>query len=240
MLSNRLKEIANMVETDNRVIDVGCDHALLGIYLLKEKIVSSVLSIDINENSIKTAKENKKKYLMEGIDKKHTDKLKEEKMLLFKNLEIMQNNGLKDIVIRKTDDVVISGMGTKTIIDILENSDLKKIKTLIIQSNNNLYDLRKFVISKGFLIDNEFVVFEKGIYYVIIKFKRADKKEREKKENQYSFSDLYFGRYTKRYKGYMDYVVDNLKEIYFNIPYKNLFKKIKYLILIFLARKRKK
>ena len=240
MLSNRLKEIANMVETDHRVIDVGCDHALLGIYLLKEKIVANVLSIDINENAIKIAKENKKKFLMEGVEKKHTDKLKEEKINLSKNLEIMQNDGLKDIVIRKTDDVVISGMGTKTIIDILKNSDFKKIKNLIIQSNNNLYELRKFVVENGFIIDNEFVVFEKGIYYVIIRFKRADKKERYKKENQYSFSDLYFGKYTKRYKGYMGYVVDNLKEIHYNIPYKNIIKKIKYRILIYLAKKRKK
>ena len=36
-LSKRLKAIADLVDKDSKIIDVGCDHALLDIYLLKNK-----------------------------------------------------------------------------------------------------------------------------------------------------------------------------------------------------------
>ncbi len=231
MLSKRLYELSNLVITKKRVVDVGCDHALLGIYLLKNERVASVLAIDVNENAIKAAKANKKKYVVP-------------------NLEIMLNDGLENVTLRESDNVVISGMGTNTIIKILENSDFKAARTIIIQSNNNLYKLRKYMYKNKYKIDTEFVVFEKGKYYVLIRFIRArkekykndDEKKRDEKlkKETYSFSELYFGKYTKRYKDYMKYVHDNLKETYKNIPYTKVFKKAKYKILVCLAKKRKK
>ena len=43
-ISNRLKTIADMIDSNYHVIDVGCDHALLDIYLTLNKKISSKLN----------------------------------------------------------------------------------------------------------------------------------------------------------------------------------------------------
>ncbi len=48
------------------------------------------------------------------------------------------------------DTVIISGMGTNTIMGILNNNHLKNINKLIIQSNNDHTMLRKYVTKLGF------------------------------------------------------------------------------------------
>ena len=61
-LSNRLNEITKYISKQDKVIDVGCDHALLGIYLIKNKLVSNIICSDIVEKAIERAKENSNKY----------------------------------------------------------------------------------------------------------------------------------------------------------------------------------
>ena len=39
-LSKRLKEIANLMDKNSVIADIGCDHALLDIYLIQNKILS--------------------------------------------------------------------------------------------------------------------------------------------------------------------------------------------------------
>ena len=57
-ISKRLKEIAAYVEKDSYVLDVGCDHALLDIYLIRENICKKTMASDIHEGPLKKAKEN--------------------------------------------------------------------------------------------------------------------------------------------------------------------------------------
>ena len=40
MISNRLMRIASYVDKKDKLIDIGCDHALLDIYLVKNKVLS--------------------------------------------------------------------------------------------------------------------------------------------------------------------------------------------------------
>ena len=62
MFSKRLLEIASLVPVHSTVVDVGCDHALLDIYLTLHRNCNCTAS-DINENCLKSARENIKKYL---------------------------------------------------------------------------------------------------------------------------------------------------------------------------------
>ena len=39
-LSRRLKAIADMVTEGNRLVDVGCDHGYLPVYLIQEKKIT--------------------------------------------------------------------------------------------------------------------------------------------------------------------------------------------------------
>ena len=57
-LSKRLEEISSLVPLKARVVDIGCDHGLLDIYLYQNGIVSKIIASDINENALSNAKEN--------------------------------------------------------------------------------------------------------------------------------------------------------------------------------------
>ena len=85
------------------------------------------------------------------------------------------------------DTIVIAGMGANTIIGFLKYSQdkLKNINKIIIQSNTDLYFLRKNMVSMGYYIDDEKLVIDKNIIYTIIAFKKGKKK--------YSYKELYLG-----------------------------------------------
>ena len=167
-ISTRLKVVADFIEDNDKVIDIGCDHALLDIYLYENKKKIKLIASDINEGAIKSAKRNIKKYNLE------------EKIIL------RQGDGL-DVIKRKNEvnTVVISGMGFFTIKKILSNSRVNEIDKIIIQSNTDIVKLRKFVIKLGFKIDDEKLVKDKDIIYTVIKFIRGEEK--------YSYSEIYLG-----------------------------------------------
>ena len=200
-LSKRLKTIADLVDTSS-IIDVGCDHAYLDIYLSNLEI--SCLGIDISKNVIDSASKNLEKYNV-------SDKVK-----------LLLNDGLKNIAIKDTDTIIISGMGTSTILDILSN--LKGTNPLIISSNNDLELLRRKIIKKNYKIADEKVIYEKGHYYVIIKFVYGKEK--------YKKVDYKYGPISKYDSNYMNYVLKKNKKIYSSMPEKYIFKKIKLILEI--------
>ena len=64
-ISKRLKVIGDLVPDNSFILDIGCDHALLDIYVVtKNKNVKAIAS-DINEGPLKQAKINIKKYNLE-------------------------------------------------------------------------------------------------------------------------------------------------------------------------------
>ena len=200
MISKRLNVIASLVDS-NKIIDIGCDHALLDIYLTNKGI--NCVAIDNKETVLDKARENIKKNNL--LDK----------------IKIICSNGLENYNVLGNENVIIAGMGTNTILNILQNKEFNKINTLIIQSNNNLYELRKKICKLGYYIDKEIVIFDKK-YYNIIRFKRGFKK--------YSYFDYYFGL-DMNYE-YKKYINNKIYKTYKNIPFKNIVKKIKYKILL--------
>ena len=150
-LSNRLKTIADMVKTKS-VIDVGCDHGLLDVYLAKEKHISCIAS-DISENALNQAKENIHKYQVQSL------------------VKTICTNGLQGIKVSKEDTVILSGMGTHTIIDILNKRD--DIKYCIISAHTDVPYLRRWMTSHGYVISAEQIVEEKNILYIVISFEEG-------------------------------------------------------------------
>ena len=61
-----METIASHVLNDSQVLDVGCDHALLDIYLVNSKRGIRAVASDIKEGPIKKAKENIRKYHLES------------------------------------------------------------------------------------------------------------------------------------------------------------------------------
>ncbi len=169
-LSKRLEAISSLIPINSNVIDIGCDHALLDIYLYQQKIVKKIIASDINANALNNAKENIKKNKLE------------------KSIETRLGNGLDTL---KEDDnintIVISGMGAHTAIGIIKNSlnKLENVNTIIIQSNTKLMLLRKEIIKLNYIIDNEIIVKDNGKIYTIIRFIKGKK--------HYNKKELYFG-----------------------------------------------
>ena len=87
MFSKRLLEIASLVPVHSTVVDVGCDHGLLDIYLTLHRNCKCTAS-DINENCLKSARENIKKYSL--VDK----------------IKVVKSDGLNDVKYNKTDYIV--------------------------------------------------------------------------------------------------------------------------------------
>lgn len=203
MLSERLKAIADMIDVQDKVIDIGCDHGLLDIYLTKYKNISCTAS-DINQNALNMAIANIKKYKLD--------------------IQTVLSDGLDNLNVDDNTVIVISGMGTNTILKILENKKSLQAKKIIIQSNNNLYDLRK-EITKKFKIINEIAIYERKKYYVIIQLEKGHKK--------YTNFELYFGPIIlKNNNNYLNYIIEKETTILNHIPKKYMFlrmKKIYYL-----------
>ena len=150
-LSKRLDAIANLIDKEDTVIDIGCDHALMTISLALKNNKTYYAS-DLRESALDMARGNIKKY-------KCT------------NVLLTCKNGLEALSISDDiDTIVISGMGHYTITKMLANID-KKIKKIVIQSNTNQEIIRKFMIKKGFYIDKEVVVKDKNIYYCTSRYR---------------------------------------------------------------------
>ena len=189
-LDNRLKRITDFIPSDSYILDVGCDHALLDIYLALNRNNVKLIASDINENPLKIAKENIKKYNLE-------DEIKLEKA-----------DGVSKIN-DEVDTVVIAGMGTSTINDIINNDleKLKNVKKIIISSHTSSFELRENMNKKGFKIIDEAVVFDKGKYYEIIVYSNGYEK--------LSKLDMKYGPIISKRK-------DEITKAYFNERYLKL------------------
>ena len=168
-ISKRLSIIANMVEDNSNIVDIGCDHGLLDIYLAQIKKNINIIASDINKKALNNAINNIKKYKLSN------------------KIKTIISDGLDNIDTSNTDTIVISGMGSHTIIGILHNNlkKLKNVKTIILQSNNDIDFLRKKMVAIGYHIEDEELVYEKKQIYTIIKFIKGYK--------FYTNKELYFG-----------------------------------------------
>lgn len=199
-MNNRLKKIGDLVDTNSLILDIGCDHALLDIYLVKEKKVKKAIASDISKGPLNSAKENIKKYKME-------DKIK-----------TRLGDGL-DTYTDDIDTVVLSGMGGRNIIGIFKYKMkiVKKINTIIVSPNNYQEDVRKFFTSIGFYIEDEELVKDNKFIYQVMKFKRGKRKYKKK--------DYFFGPVllTKKGQLFKEYYLRELKsrEILLDILPKN-------------------
>ena len=61
-ISKRLSSIAKYVKDDSSIVDIGCDHALLDIFLAINNKNIEITASDINPEALKNAKKNIQKY----------------------------------------------------------------------------------------------------------------------------------------------------------------------------------
>ena len=147
-ITKRLLDIASLVDRVETLADIGTDHGYLPIYLIKNNIASFALACDVAIMPLESAKQNIKKYGLE-------DKIK-----------LILCDGLSNV--NKVDGVIISGMGGHLIIDILKNRNID-YNTYILQANNNVDILRRYLSENGFKIIDEKISYDHKKFYEIIK-----------------------------------------------------------------------
>lgn len=168
-LSKRLEVVAGFIKDNTKVIDIGCDHGLLSIYLVQKYKNIKIIASDVNKNALNSAINNIKESGLEDI------------------IETRLGSGLDVVTANEIDTIVIAGMGSNTIVGILKYSKdkLENVNNIIVQSNTDLYFLRKNITSIGYYIEDEVLVEDKGIIYTVIKFTKGKKR--------YNYKELYLG-----------------------------------------------
>ena len=193
-INNRLKLIGDLVDKNDNVLDIGCDHGLLEIYLLKKKI--KVVGTDNKKGPLDICKSN----------------LKKEKV----KCELRLGDGLDTY--KDEDTVIISGMGGLNIIKILQKdiNKSKKVDKYILSPNNYIKNVREYMSKLGYYIDDERLVKDKYIYNIII-FKKGKKRYSKK---DYYFGPILLNNKNKLFKEYYEKDLKS-KEIIFNLLPKN-------------------
>lgn len=201
-ISKRLESLAKYINKNDKIIDIGCDHALLDIYIIENKLVDKMIVGDVHDGALKQGISNIKKHkLSNNIDAR-----------LGSGLEVLTD---KDDI----DTILISGMGTSTILSILDNPYLNNINKLIIQSNNDHTELRDKIIKMGYLITHEEYLVDNKKNYINEVFIKGSK--------EYTNDEIKYGPILIHDKAYLEFELSNIKRIKNIIPKMKLKYKLK-------------
>ena len=151
-LSGRLQAIVDMVSPGLTVCDVGCDHAHVPIWLLKEGRIPSALAMDVIPGPLVKAGENLALY---G---------EEERVVL------RLSDGLDAYRKGEAGCLIVTGMGGRIISDILmrEPEKSRDFSEMVLSPQADQWLVRGALRDLGFGIDKEALVLEEGKYYPVI------------------------------------------------------------------------
>ena len=187
-INERLKKIGDLVPLSSYPLDIGCDHALLTIYLIKERSIEKALAADNKEGPLQMAKVNIANYHLED------------------KIELILADGL-DAYRKGVNVVTISGMGGLTINKIIDKGRkyLKYINTFILSPNNYTIAVKRKLKRYGYYISDEYVVKDKNKIYQIMVFTKGKK--------YYSYKKLFLGPVlmTRREPLVKEYYLNELK-----------------------------
>lgn len=191
--NKRIQHIVEEIKGYHTVLDIGTDHG----YVLKD-------ALDLG-------------YIQAGIASDLREKPLEKAKQLLKNYPVSfyLTDGFLSID-QPFDVVVIAGMGSYTIIDILaQRPDIKE--DLILLPHDHIDQLRRYLMQHHFMIDYEKIIYDRH-FYTLIKVKRGTMKLSEKEiytgvhavvDSNYA---LYLNFMIHHYESILDHVTDDMKK----------------------------
>lgn len=155
-LPPRLRAIAQWVPQGAKLADIGTDHALLPLWLLRRERISAAIATDINELPLNRAQTNAREAGENRI-----------RFLLCDGLAGVE----KDMV----DTIVIAGLGGENIADILKRSPwaCSPVITLILQPMSRTEVLCHSFFELGLSLLQETLVVDSGRVYPIFMLSRG-------------------------------------------------------------------
>lgn len=152
-LSKRLQAVSALVSSGNRLVDVGCDHGYLPVFLVEKGRTPSALALDVRVGPLSRA---------EGHIAEHhlQDKIK-----------TRLSDGLKAVEAGEGDTLVLAGMGGLLTIKILSESleKLSSFQEIILQPQSDIDMVRRFVRQQGWETEGEDMVLEDGKFYPMMR-----------------------------------------------------------------------
>ncbi len=159
MLDKRLQCVASMVRDGARLADIGTDHAYLPVELMRQGRIASAIAADIGEGPAASARQ----HIQEAG--------------LTERIEVRVCDGLQGISSDEVTDVVIAGMGGETIVYILEQAPWCRQERyrLILQPMTKASELRSWLDTNGFAIEEEHVIRDGRHVYTAMAARFCDK-----------------------------------------------------------------
>ncbi|MDO4340505.1 MAG: class I SAM-dependent methyltransferase [Eubacteriales bacterium] len=173
-LSLRLSAIADMVTEGNRLVDVGCDHGYLPVYLVLNHKIPGAIAMDVRKGPLSRAQEHIAQYGLTGY------------------IETRLSDGLAALAPGEGDTLVIAGMGGPLMERILTEGEsvLGGFQELILQPQSDIPHFRRFIREAGWEIVCEDMVLEDGKFYTMMRAVPGNKEEME----PYTKEQEQFGR----------------------------------------------
>lgn len=168
-LSKRLRMNASFVTPGNRLADVGTDHGYIPIALCLEGVIPSALAMDVNLGPLERAKEHIRQFHLE------TD------------IHTRLSDGVQALCPGEADSVLIAGMGGALTIKILEAGEevLQSVRELILQPQSEIDKVRVYLLTHGYRITGEQMVYEDGKYYSAMRAEHGEMPLWQEEELQY-------------------------------------------------------
>ncbi len=152
-LDARLSLVADFVDRDCALVDVGTDHAYLPVYLMQQGYIRTAIGADVRPGPLSRAKETVKAAgLLEQIDLRLSD-------------------GLDEIHPQEADCIVMAGMGGILITQLIQRAEWLKNpqKKLVLQPMTDAPLVRAFLAEQGFDLIRERATADKKHVYTVMK-----------------------------------------------------------------------
>lgn len=152
-LSKRLQAVADMVTVGNRLVDVGTDHGMVPIFLVKSGRISGAIATDVKPGPLSRAEEHIAEWGMQEY------------------IKTRLSDGLKEIAAGEGDTLLLAGMGGHLMLKILtEGRDiLSSFQELVLQPQSVLHSVRKGLFSLNWRVTEEHMILEDGKFYPMMR-----------------------------------------------------------------------
>jgi tRNA (adenine22-N1)-methyltransferase len=151
-LDGRLKLIVESIPQCSILADIGTDHAYIPIHAVRQGRCERAVAADLRKGPIRMAQANITRLGLQDV------------------IETRLGDGLEPVGVGECDVIVIAGMGGPLIKRILSDSleKAQKARKLLLQANNAVDALRRWLYQNGFEISSEKLAEDSGKLYCLI------------------------------------------------------------------------
>lgn len=148
MNNKRIEAISQLIDNDESVIDIGCDHGFLAKMLRTKGNNKLIICSDNKIGPLNNARNN---------------------LIGYDNIYFELTDGV-DNIDTVCDVCVLAGMGHNTVISIIENNEnyFRNCKKIIIQVNSVVGQMRQYLSNHKFQIIDECMVYDYKYYQIMV------------------------------------------------------------------------